>query len=88
MGLKKWIQRKVCDGMWSIMTRMEKEVIIEFSIDLEKKTEAAIHRCECEEGRGEVSHDHAGVHDHECKCITANKLIKVEQEWIDRGIIA
>ena len=83
MRLKKWIQRKVCDGLWTIMTHIEKDVVMEFTIDLEKQTNAEIHKCTCQKG-----HEPEKVcNDNVCTCITEKTLRSVEQEWIERGII-
>lgn len=89
MGLRKWIQRRVCTGIWAVMTRLEKDVLVEFTIDIEKQAEAAIHKCACQEGNGTKNayQKHAGDQDHKCGCMTVENLRKVEQEWIARGII-
>ncbi len=83
MKIKKWIQKKVCEGLWTVMTHIEKDVVMEFTIDLEKQTNAEIHKCECKEG-----HEHEVVcHDNVCTCMTEKTLRSVEQEWIERGLI-
>ena len=80
MGLKKWIQRRVCNGIWVVMTHIERDVIEEFADKVTKQAEMSLHKCTCKE-------DPCQEQDHECGCITVERLMKVEQEWIERGII-
>ena len=79
MGLKKWIQRKICDGLWVVMTRIERDVIEEFIDKVTKQAEMSMHEGTCQ--------DRTEKQDHECGCMTVERLRKVEQEWIERGII-
>lgn len=87
MGLEKWIQRKVCDGMWVLLTHIDKDVIEEFADNMAKKAEAEIHKCTCQEDHGTDGMYHDTEQDHECTCMSIRKLKEVEKEWMERGII-
>jgi len=84
MGLKKWIQSRICNGIWVVMTHLEKDVIEEFIDNVTKQAEISMHKCTCKE---DPCQDQVEKQDHECGCITVERLRKVEQEWIERGII-
>ncbi len=84
MGLRKWIQRKVCDGMWVMLTRIDKDVIEEFTDNMAKKAE----ECTCQGGHEPEGVCHDNKQNHECACMSARKLKEVEREWMERGIIS
>ncbi len=87
MGLRKWIQRKVCDGMWVMLTHIDKDVIEEFADHMVKRAEAEIHKCTCQEGQEPEGACHRNEQNHEYTRMTVKELRAVEKEWIERGII-
>jgi len=84
MSLKKCIQGRICDALWVVITRIERDVIEEFTDKVTKQAEMSMHKCTCQEG---TCQDRTEKQDHECGCMTVERLRKVEQEWIERGII-
>ncbi len=87
MGLRRWIQRKVCDGMWVLLTRIDRDVIEEFANNMTREAEEKIHKCTCQEGQEPEGACHNNEQNHECTCMSTRRLKEIEKEWIDRGII-
>lgn len=83
MWLSKWIQRRVLDVIWTVMTHMDTDEVNKWTTKVEEAAEEA-HQKHCQHQGCDMCEELISLGSAE---LPIKEVRRIEDEWVNRGII-